>query len=93
MEKKLYDLMDWAGIEELVYSEAGESGTPSRSASQLEEGLLIQAYHSKRENRDREGWGNEELSRWRWLDEGGFYRGAFGGPDRSRVKYRLHDDL
>ena len=23
MEQKLYDLMDWAGIEELVYSDSG----------------------------------------------------------------------
>ena len=26
MEKILYDLMDWAGIEELVYSEASDPG-------------------------------------------------------------------
>ena len=26
MEKKLYDLMDWAGIEELVYSESSDPG-------------------------------------------------------------------
>ncbi len=42
MDKVLYDLMDWAGIEELVYSEAAN---PERllGAHLLDEGLLIQA--------------------------------------------------
>ncbi|MCI6887723.1 MAG: 1,4-alpha-glucan branching enzyme, partial [Lachnospiraceae bacterium] len=42
MDKVLYDLMDWAGIEELVYSEAAN---PERllGAHLVEEGLLIQA--------------------------------------------------
>ena len=42
MSKKLYDLMDWAGIEELVYS---ESDNPHRILGPhlTEEGLLIQA--------------------------------------------------
>lgn len=26
MDKVLYDMMDWAGIEEIVYSEAAEPG-------------------------------------------------------------------
>ncbi len=30
MEKILYDLMDWAGIEELVYSEASDPGPAFR---------------------------------------------------------------
>ena len=43
MDKILYDLMDWAGIEELVYSEADE---PQKllGAHVVKEGLLIQAY-------------------------------------------------
>ena len=42
MEQKLYDLMDWAGIEELVYSEA--SNPHAMLGPHLtEEGLLIQA--------------------------------------------------
>ncbi len=43
MDKVLYDLMDWAGIEELVYS---ESSNPGRllGARVVKEGLLIQAY-------------------------------------------------
>ena len=42
MEQKLYDLMDWAGIEELVYS---ESSNPHAMLGPhlTEEGLLIQA--------------------------------------------------
>ena len=43
MDKKLYDLMDWAGIEEIVYSEStnphGLLGPHVTKA-----GLLIQAF-------------------------------------------------
>ena len=43
MEQKLYDQMDWAGIEELVYSEASD---PHRLLGPhvTEDGLLIQAF-------------------------------------------------
>ena len=43
MEQKLYDIMDWAGIEELTYS---ESADPHRMLGPhaTEEGLLIQAF-------------------------------------------------
>lgn len=43
MKKILYDLMDWAGIEELVYSEASD---PGRLLGEhvIKEGLLIQAF-------------------------------------------------
>ena len=43
MEKILYDLMDWSGIEELVYSEASD---PGRLLGEhvIKEGLLIQAF-------------------------------------------------
>ena len=42
MEKTLYDLLDWAGIEELVYS---ESSDPHRLLGPhvTEAGILIQA--------------------------------------------------
>ena len=39
MEKILYDLMDWAGIEELVYSESDDPGR-LLGASMVKEGLL-----------------------------------------------------
>lgn len=43
MDKLLYDLMDWAGIEELVYS---ESPDPHRilGAHLTENGMLVQAF-------------------------------------------------
>lgn len=43
MDKVLYDLMDWAGIEEIVYSEAAN---PERLLGPhlVQEGVLIQAY-------------------------------------------------
>lgn len=43
MDKTLYDLMDWAGIEELVYSEASD---PHRmlGAHMTEQGMLVQAF-------------------------------------------------
>lgn len=43
MDKVLYDLMDWAGIEEIVYSEAGN---PERLLGPhlTEEGLVIQVF-------------------------------------------------
>ena len=47
MEQKLYDLMDWAGIEELVYSEA--SNPHAMLGPHLtEDGLLIQVWYPLR---------------------------------------------
>lgn len=43
MEKILYDQMDWAGIEEIVYSESSDPGR-LLGAHVVEEGLLIQAF-------------------------------------------------
>ena len=43
MDKVLYDLMDWAGIEELVYSEAAEPGR-LLGPHLVDEGLLIMAF-------------------------------------------------
>ena len=43
MDKKLYDLMDWAAIEELVYSEAAEPKA-QLGPHVTEDGLLIQAF-------------------------------------------------
>ena len=52
MDKILYDLMDWARIEELVYSEADE---PQKllGAHVVKEGLLIQAYIPNAKNAGR----------------------------------------
>ena len=56
MKKILYDLMDWAGIEELVYSEASD---PGRLLGEhvIKEGLLIQAFLPN---------AAKNSSRWRW---------------------------
>ena len=43
MEKTLYDLMDWAGIEEIVYSEASDPHAMLGS-HMTKEGMLVQAF-------------------------------------------------
>lgn len=43
MDKALYDLMDWAGIEELVYSEASNPHN-MLGAHMTEAGMLVQAF-------------------------------------------------
>ena len=43
MDKKLYDMMDWAGIEELVYSEASNPHG-MLGPHVTEEGMLVQAF-------------------------------------------------
>lgn len=43
MDKVLYDLMDWAAIEELVYSEAAEPKN-MLGAHVTEAGVLVQAF-------------------------------------------------
>lgn len=55
MDQVLYDLMDWAGIEEIVYSEAAN---PERllGAHEVEEGLLIQVFMAARGSCGSEGW-------------------------------------
>ena len=49
MDEKLYDLMDWAGIEEIVYS---ESANPHEilGPHMTEDGLLIQAFFPEAES-------------------------------------------
>ena len=48
MDKTLYDLMDWAGIEEIVYSEAAN---PHRmlGAHMTPEGMLVPRSTGRRE--------------------------------------------
>ncbi|MBP3927208.1 MAG: 1,4-alpha-glucan branching protein GlgB [Clostridium sp.] len=43
MDKTLYDLMDWAGIEEIVYSEAANPHN-MLGAHMTDEGMLVQAF-------------------------------------------------
>ena len=43
MDKVLYDMMDWAGIEEIVYSEAAEPGR-LLGPHMTDAGFLVQAF-------------------------------------------------
>ena len=71
MEKILYDLMDWAGIEELVYSEASD---PGRLLGEhvIKEGLLIQAFLPNAAKVSRKDRGRK-LSDAEMADENGFF--------------------
>ncbi len=77
MEKILYDLMDWAGIEELVYSEASD---PGRILGEhvIKEGLLIQAFLPNAEKVSVK-IGEEQLPDGDGRRER-LLRGAFRGP-------------
>ncbi|MFT4105644.1 MAG: 1,4-alpha-glucan branching protein GlgB [Lacrimispora sp.] len=86
MDKKLYDLMDWAGIEEIVYSEAtnphGLLGPHVTKA-----GLLIQAFipsASKITVKTREDGKEYPMEQ---ADEAGFY--AVLIPSKTVVDYTL----
>ncbi len=70
MEKILYDLMEWAGIEELVYSEASD---PGRLLGEhvIKEGLLIQAFLPNAEKVSVKI--GEELFPMEMADENGFF--------------------
>ena len=86
MEKKLYDLMDWAGIDELVYSEASDPGR-LLGAHPTEDGLLIQAYIPNAKTVTVR-LGKEEIP-MEMADEGGFFAALLEGRTEP-VKYRLH---
>ena len=72
MEQKLYDLMDWAGIEELTYS---ESADPHRMLGPhvTEEGLLIQAFIPTATAITVKLTGNGKKYPMELADEAGFY--------------------
>lgn len=74
MEKILYDLMDWAGIEELVYSESDDPGR-LLGASMVKEGLLIQAYIPNAKKVSVK-LGREKIP-MEMADEGGFFAVLF----------------
>ena len=72
MDKTLYDLMDWAGIEEIVYSEAAN---PHRmlGAHMTPEGMLVQAFipTARDITVKLSATGN---TRWRWRTRLAFLR-------------------
>ena len=76
MEQKLYDIMDWAGIEELTYS---ESADPHRMLGPhaTEEGLLIQAFIPTATAITVKLTGNGKKYPMELADEAGFYAGIY----------------
>ena len=84
MEQKLYDLMDWAGIEELVYSEA--SNPHAMLGPHLtEDGLLIQALVPTAAEISEDFHHREEIS------HGAGGRGwFFRGPDTTQEQDALY---
>lgn len=86
MEQKLYDIMDWAGIEELTYS---ESADPHRMLGPhaTEEGLLIQAFIPTATAITVKLTGNGKKYPMELADEAGFY--AVLIPRKTVTDYTL----
>ncbi len=82
MDKVLYDLMDWAGIEELVYSEAAEPGR-LLGPHLVDEGLLIQTFIPHASEVKVKLGGKEYLMELQ--DEDGFY--AVLVPRKTKAAY------
>ena len=73
MDKTLYDLMDWAGIEEIVYSEAAN---PHRmlGAHMTPEGMLVQAFIPTARDITVKLRQPASSTRWRWRTRLAFLR-------------------
>ena len=86
MEQKLYDQMDWAGIEELVYSEASD---PHRLLGPhvTEDGLLIQAFIPGAQSITVKLTGNGKKYPMELADEAGFF--AVLVPRKTVAAYTL----
>ena len=84
MEKTLYDMMDWAGIEELVYSEASD---PHRllGAHETEHGVLVQVFIPTAE-KVQVNWGGKQYE-MELADEAGFF--AVLIPEKKISAYTL----
>ena len=84
MEKTLYDMMDWAGIEELVYSEASD---PHRllGAHETEHGVLVQVFIPTAE-KVQVNWGGKQYE-MELADEAGFF--AVLIPEKKISTYTL----
>ena len=84
MEKTLYDMMDWAGIEELVYSEASD---PHRllGAHETEQGVLVQVFIPTAE-KVQVNWGRKQYE-MELADEAGFF--AVLIPEKKISAYTL----
>ena len=86
MEQKLYDQMDWAGIEELVYSEASD---PHKLLGPhvTEDGLLVQAFIPTAVSITVKLTGNGKKYPMEMADEAGFF--AVLIPRKSVTPYTL----
>ena len=86
MEQKLYDQMDWAGIEELVYSEASD---PHKLLGPhvTEDGLLVQAFIPTAVSITVKLMGNGKKYPMEMADEAGFF--AVLIPRKSVTPYTL----
>ena len=84
MEKTLYDMMDWAGIEELAYSEASD---PHRllGAHETEHGVLVQVFIPTAE-KVQVNWGGKQYE-MELADEAGFF--AVLIPEKKIRAYTL----
>lgn len=84
MDKTLYGLMDWAGIEEIVYSEAAE---PHRLLGPhvTEAGLLIQAFIPTAAAITVKVINDERLFPMERADDAGFF--AVLLPEKTKVSY------
>ncbi len=82
MDKTLYELMDWAGIEEIVYSEAAD---PHRLLGPhvTEAGLLIQTFIPTASDIVVKGMKNGRLYPMERVDDTGFFCGAFTGENEN----------
>ena len=86
MDKVLYDLMDWAGIEEIVYS---ESNDPHRLLGPhlVKEGLLIQTFIPTAVSVEVKLTGGKKACPMEKQDESGYY--AVLIPAKSMQEYTL----
>lgn len=86
MDKVLYDLMDWAGIEEIVYSEAAN---PERllGPHMTEEGLVIQAFIPRAQAITVKLAAGGKTYPMEQQDEAGYF--AVRIPRKSMAKYTL----
>ena len=86
MDKLLYDLMDWAGIEELVYS---ESPDPHRilGAHLTENGMLVQAFIPTARNITVRLSGTGKTYPMEMADEAGFFAALI--PRKTLTDYTL----
>lgn len=92
MNKSLYDLMDWAAIEDTVYSEAANPHT-YLGAHKVEEGILIQVFIPDAEKIEAQIIDEEISYEMERVDEAGFFalllerRGVF----RYKLKVQYKD--